>query len=321
MLCDLVSNSYGAAGEALGETMRQSGGLLTLSWLLAEQEPELLNLTLFLTANLSSDAVDEHSALTKSLLLQCGTEFRLFPLLKHPDDDVVTYALAAVQNLCHDGEWARVLIEHGSEPRLEELVEHANDVIVRYAAGTLKNISAHAKAAKASGEQDGIESQVPAIVMSDRAQRAVMEREKQTELQKFRERWALSTIQRFVRRWITVRRLAAEAAAAEKAAAEKAAAEKAAAERVAAEKAAAEKAAAEVAAEKAAAEKAAAEKAAAEQAAAEKAAADKAVAEKVTWKRKPQPPRLLRGLRVTAAFHQQMLGSTQWRLLRRGLIV
>ena len=39
MLCDLVSSSFGADGVMLGEAVRQSGGLLTLSWLLAEPDP------------------------------------------------------------------------------------------------------------------------------------------------------------------------------------------------------------------------------------------------------------------------------------------
>ena len=84
----------------------------------------MLKLTLFLIANLSSDAVDANSQLTKVLLLQCGTEFRIVPCLKHEDVDVITYALAAVQNLSHDEDWARVIVEHGAEPRLEELVDH-----------------------------------------------------------------------------------------------------------------------------------------------------------------------------------------------------
>ena len=91
LLCDLVASSYGEDGDALGATLREAGGLLTLSWLLAEPEPEIQKQTLFLIANLASDAVDPRSYLTKRLLRQCGCEFRLLPCLDAEDPEVVTY--------------------------------------------------------------------------------------------------------------------------------------------------------------------------------------------------------------------------------------
>ena len=37
LMCDLVASSFGEDGDALGSTVRESGGLLTLSWLLADE--------------------------------------------------------------------------------------------------------------------------------------------------------------------------------------------------------------------------------------------------------------------------------------------
>ena len=92
ILCDLVSSCFGLDGEALGTSVRDSGGLLTLSWLLAEMDQDVVKQTLFIIANLASDAVDPYAYLTKQLLHRCGAEFRLLPCLDSEDDEVVAYA-------------------------------------------------------------------------------------------------------------------------------------------------------------------------------------------------------------------------------------
>ena len=67
LLCDLVGNSYGKDGVAVGEAMRENNGIATISWLLSEPDPEILEQVLFLVANLASDAVDLRSSESKLL--------------------------------------------------------------------------------------------------------------------------------------------------------------------------------------------------------------------------------------------------------------
>lgn len=123
MLADLVSASFGENGRLLGEAMRETGGLITLSWMLSDADLQRLQIALFLLANLASDAVDPDSEKTKNMLLQCGTEYRLIPCMNHEDIEVVTYTLAFVQNLCHDFEWTKVFLDRGVEAMLVELIK------------------------------------------------------------------------------------------------------------------------------------------------------------------------------------------------------
>ena len=189
LLCDLVASSYGEDGDALGATVREAGGLLTLSWLLAEPEPEVQKQTLFLIANLASDAVDPRSYLSKRLLRQCGCEYRLLPCLDGDDAEVVTYACAALQNLCHDPEWSQVLLDEGVVSRLEELVNDPNDLVQRYAAGALKNLMAALAEA-------GFDATTAAPIVSDDALLKVQERAKWAAVQRISERSASRLIQR-----------------------------------------------------------------------------------------------------------------------------
>ena len=119
VLCDLVSSCYDSDGDALGAAVREADGLLTLSWLLAETDANVVKQTLFLLANLASDAVDPRAYLTKRTLRQCGCEYRLLPCLDHEDDEVISYACGALQNLCNDPEWSQVLLDQGVVSRLE----------------------------------------------------------------------------------------------------------------------------------------------------------------------------------------------------------
>ena len=156
LLCDLVGSSFGAEGSALGATIRESDGLTTLSWLLSESDSAVQKQTLYLLANLASDAVDPQSYLSKSHLLECEAEYRLLPCLDSADTEVVTYACAALQNLCHDPEWSKRLVALSIVPTLEELLSHEDEMVGHYAAGALKNVMAaaaliEAEATAASG--------------------------------------------------------------------------------------------------------------------------------------------------------------------------
>ena len=119
ILCDLVSSCYDEDGDAIGSIIRESGGLLTLSWLLAEEDLVVVKQALFLIANLASDSVDPRAYLSKRLLRQCGCEYRLLPGLDSDDAEVVAYTCGALQNLCNDPEWSQVLLDQGVVIRLE----------------------------------------------------------------------------------------------------------------------------------------------------------------------------------------------------------
>ena len=89
-LCDFVSSSFGTDSMRFGDTVRHSNGLQILSSLLDDAHVEVRKQALFIIANLSSDAFDEKSALSKRLLLlQSNIILRLIystaqiPMLSH----------------------------------------------------------------------------------------------------------------------------------------------------------------------------------------------------------------------------------------------
>ena len=141
ILCEMVGSSYGAIGAELGESVRRADGVGVLVRLLRNRSPSILQQALFLLANLASDAVDSQSHLTKALMLESGAEKALLPLVISVDDEVCMYASAALQNLCHDLEWAKRMVDAGVEARLEHLLKHADPRVVRYASGALKNLT------------------------------------------------------------------------------------------------------------------------------------------------------------------------------------
>ena len=67
----LVDNSFGAEAQALGECVRTRGGIALLVHRL-DDEPAVTQAVLQVLGNLSSDAVDAHSAETKKLLALHG---------------------------------------------------------------------------------------------------------------------------------------------------------------------------------------------------------------------------------------------------------
>ena len=188
-LCDLVASSYDEDGDALGSVIRESGGLLTLSWLLAEEDLDVQKRTLFLIANLASDAVDPRSYLTKRLLRQCGAEFRLLPCLDSEDEEVVAYTCGALQNLCHDPEWSQVLLDQGVVSRLEELVDYPDENVARYSAGALKNLMA-------ALDEAGFDAEQAASIVTERTLDAVAERAKWAAVDRITQRSAAKRIQK-----------------------------------------------------------------------------------------------------------------------------
>ena len=121
-LSDLVDSAYGDDGAALGEAVRAVGGLPLLGWLIVDPSPLVQQEALLILGNLCSDACDPNSALTKKMLLDTGAHRAIIMAIGSPDPTVLLYACGALQNLCHDDEWARLLISHKVQQRLESLV-------------------------------------------------------------------------------------------------------------------------------------------------------------------------------------------------------
>jgi hypothetical protein len=139
-LSDLVDSAYGDDGAALGEAVRAVGGLPLLGWLIVDPSPLVQQEALLILGNLCSDACDPNSALTKKMLLDTGAHRAIIMSIGSPDPTVLLYACGALQNLCHDDEWARLLISHKVQQRLESLVTHEDARVGHYAAGALKNM-------------------------------------------------------------------------------------------------------------------------------------------------------------------------------------
>ena len=57
-------------GARLGQEMRANGGIALLSWLLADPNPEVQQMSLMILGNLCSDSVDANSSATKQALLR-----------------------------------------------------------------------------------------------------------------------------------------------------------------------------------------------------------------------------------------------------------
>ena len=111
-----------------------------MSWLLVDVADDVVRQALYLLANLASDAVDSRSLLTKRQLYECGGAYRLLPTLDHTDEEIVTYACAALQNLADDAEWAWTIHSEGALKVLEALaLAHASSNVQHYAAGAVSN--------------------------------------------------------------------------------------------------------------------------------------------------------------------------------------
>ena len=77
LLAELVTASYDALGDELGQTLREQGAVAPIAWLLAERNPLIQQKALLVLANLCSDTVDAQSAQTKQALLAVGGELSL----------------------------------------------------------------------------------------------------------------------------------------------------------------------------------------------------------------------------------------------------
>lgn len=134
LLAELVTTAYGSDGEALGNAIRDGGGVAQMAWMLADPSPTIQQQALLVLGNLCSNSVDPNSALTKRALLQAGAERALLGCLHAEEAHTLTFACAALQNLCHEPVWSELVMAHGKQQRLEELTLHDDPMVVRCAA-------------------------------------------------------------------------------------------------------------------------------------------------------------------------------------------
>lgn len=140
-LSEMVGIAFGEDGAAIGEEVRSNGGPAILTWLLADPDPYIQQLTLSVLGNLCSDSVDPNSGLTKQTLLGCGGGRAILACVMTDDPAVLVFAVGALQNCCYDRGWAELVVAHAVHRRLEALLQSEDAMVVRYAAGTLKNIT------------------------------------------------------------------------------------------------------------------------------------------------------------------------------------
>jgi len=142
-ISDIVNAAFGEDGAAAGALARVCGGVEILAGLLTSQSLALQQECLVLLGNLCSNAVDPLSGETKTILFRAqGAVEGLFRCMDSRETSVVMCACGALQNLCHDQQWAEAADELGARTRLEELTSHSDATLVRYAAGALKNMAA-----------------------------------------------------------------------------------------------------------------------------------------------------------------------------------
>jgi hypothetical protein len=140
-LAEMVDGAFGEDGAQLGEEMRANGGVALLSWLLADPNPEVQQMSLMILGNLCSDSVDSNSAATKHTLLRSGGARAILSCVHTEDPAVLLFACGALQNLCYEADWSELAVSYDVHLRLESLLTHEDGMIVRYASGALQNIT------------------------------------------------------------------------------------------------------------------------------------------------------------------------------------
>lgn len=140
-LAEMVDGAFGEDGARLGQEMRANGGVALLSWLLADPNPEVQQMSLMILGNLCSDSVDTSSTATKQALLRSGGARAILSCVHTEDPAVLLFACGALQNLCYEADWSELAVSYDVHLRLESLLAHEDGMIVRYASGALQNIT------------------------------------------------------------------------------------------------------------------------------------------------------------------------------------
>ena len=106
-LATIVDTLYGEDAEAFCEYLRVAGAVSAICDLcVSHPAPEVHHQTLMLLGNLASEAVDSQASLTKAIIRRHGTFEVMAASLFSSDWTTLVYALGAVQNICHEMQYA-----------------------------------------------------------------------------------------------------------------------------------------------------------------------------------------------------------------------
>ena len=141
-LAHLVDTSSGQQAALLGEYVREASGVEMLLDMLDEANPEVFDRVLMVIGNLCSDVFDPGAAETKALCSEHGVVEIIMPYLGHHDSPTTQlYAVATLQNLCHEPALASKALELGAQRSLEVLLRSPAELVRRFAAGALLGAS------------------------------------------------------------------------------------------------------------------------------------------------------------------------------------
>ena len=153
-LADLIDAAEGEWATALGSFVRSAGIVSDLVDLIDHDDAEIYALAMRVLANLCSDAVDPQSSATKEVVRTYNGFSRLLPHCYNEDPVALMYTLGAIQNLCTNIEYAR-MVTPALRGRICEIAEFATGaalgeniipealagLLVHYAEGILVNIA------------------------------------------------------------------------------------------------------------------------------------------------------------------------------------
>ena len=153
-LAELIDAAEGEWATALGSFVRSAGIISDLVDLIDHDDTEVYALAMRVLANLCSDAVDPKSRATKEVVRTYNGFSRLLPHCYDEDPVALMYTLGAIQNLCTNIEYAKMVTPPLRE-RIREVAqlttgaalgetmipEALAGLLVHYADGILVNIA------------------------------------------------------------------------------------------------------------------------------------------------------------------------------------
>ena len=149
-LAELIDAAEGEWATALGSFVRSAGIVSDLVDLIDHDDAEIYALAMRVLGNLCSDAVDPQSSATKEVVRTYNGFSRLLPHCFNEDPVVLMYTLGAIQNLCTNIEYAKMVTPPLRE-RIREVAESSRvafdegmpqaGLLAHYAEGILINIA------------------------------------------------------------------------------------------------------------------------------------------------------------------------------------
>ena len=148
-LAELIDAAEGEWATALGSFVRSAGIVSDLVDLIDHDDAEIYALAMRVLGNLCSDAVDPQSSATKEVVRTYNGFSRLLPHCYNEDPVALMYTLGAIQNLCTNIEYAKMVTPPLRE-RIREVAEYARatldgmpqaGLLAHYAEGILVNIA------------------------------------------------------------------------------------------------------------------------------------------------------------------------------------